>query len=274
MKIPLLLSFLIIPCLPAQILGAIETFTEQDNAESWNLYNFATDAFTPPLWILPNSPDREIYARFTSNRVLSIFATDFSSNGAFTGNYLTTKIDTLESDLYIEDPSTFDSIEIYLFANGLFYYSDYFAIDDQGWSTLSLSLRNADWYLYDEDLDDYLFVTLTDTVLSDVEEIGFNFYPSSTAANGKAVAIDNFTLLPDFTPPTLKITPSGNQVILSFEGNEGFEYTIESSSTLRDDSWTEAAAPFEADGPSQTPFPKTSKTFYRLSFLPYFIEVP
>ncbi len=260
--------------LHAQTLGALETFTEEDNANGWGFYNYATDeAFVAP-WKLPGTTDAEIFATFTQGSAVSLFADIISSEGYFVGDYHSAGIDTIYCDVYVEDITTFSDMEFYLFSGDTFYYSDDYETADSGWSSLINSLSKDQWYIYDEDDEEFVEVELTDAILGGIVEIGLNFYPNSTAADGKAIAIDNFAVLPDLAPPTIDISTQGSNATVSFTGIEGVQYTLESSSTLLEPGWTQIGAPIEITGPSETTVPLTSKSFFRMSAQPFYIEVP
>lgn len=258
----------------AQLLGALETFSEEDNAGGWGFYNFATnEAFVAP-WTLPGSVDPEIYATFTQGAGVSLFADSVSSNGFFVGDYTSAGIDTVLCDIYIEDLTTFSDVEIYLIAGDTFYYSDYFEVVASGWSSLLNSFSQDQWYIFDEDDEEFVLVELTPAALSNVTEIGVNFYPASTAADGRAVALDNFALLPNLAPTVIDVTTNDSNAVVSFTGIEGMQYTIESSSTLLDSSWSQVGSPIEITGPSVTNIPLTARSFFRVTSQPFFIEIP
>ncbi|MFT6863457.1 MAG: hypothetical protein ACJAVK_002018, partial [Akkermansiaceae bacterium] len=143
-----------------------------------------------------------------------------------------------------------------------------------GWTGLTSSFSKDPWYIYDENDGEYLEVNLTPVILNDVTEIGLNFYPASAAADGKAVALDNFSLLPNLDPPAVSITTSSDSAELSFTGIEGIEYTLQTSPSLEAGSWTSVGSPFEISGSSQTTLPIANKSFFRVLALPFYIETP
>lgn len=276
------------PILHAQILGGFESFTRQANAESWGYYDYGSgEAFIAP-WQLPESDDFEIYATFTEEIVFneetqqeevigagaSLFADAISSDGYFVGDYDSAGIDSVFCDAYIEDLATFGDVEFYILAGGIFYYSNFYVIESSGWVGLDASFSNDQWYIYDEDDQEFVAVELTPLILSDVAEIGLNFYPASVAGVGKAVAIDNFTLLPNLDPAPLTITSNANSAEISFTGIEGLQYTIQASPSLEENTWTNVGSPFEITGPSQTTLPVATRSFFRLLALPFYIETP
>lgn len=270
----LLLSLLLVAPVGAQTLGGFEPFTQQANGESWAFYNYATDeAFNAP-WNLSNSGDPEIYATFTQDSGVSLFADIMSSGGIFVGNYAEAGVDTILCDVFIEDINTFSDVEFYILAGDTFYYSDFYVIEQSGWAGLQNSLSRDQWYIFDDDDEEFIEVNLTPAILSDVTEIGLNFYPASTAADGRAVAIDNFTLLPDLTAPEVSISTQGSSAQFSFTGIEGMQYTIQTSSNLRESIWTNVGSPFEIVGNSTTTVPRGNKGFFRLISQPFFIEAP
>lgn len=286
----------------AQLLGGIETFTQEDNANSWGFYNYATNGAIPAPWPLSGIVDPEIYAIFTQDFGVSLFADSISSNGFFIGDYTSAGIDTILCDIYIEDVASFADVEIYLIAGDTFYYSDYFEVVESGWSSLLNSFSHDQWYIFDEGDEEiegdekYVLVELTPAALSNVTEIGINFYPVSRVvdedgnvifpADGKAVALDNFSLLPDLTPPVVDVTTNDSNAVVSFTGIEGMQYTIESSQftdlcldpETRETGycWAQVGSPFafEITGPTRKNIPLSAKSFFRVVSQPFFIEIP
>ena len=260
--------------LQAQVLGAIESFTKEDNADGWGFYNYATGEAFNASWKLPGTTDAEIYATFSQDAGVSLFADTISSGGFFVGDYASAGIDSVSCDIYVEDLPSFDNVEFYILAGDTFYYSDYFEVLNSGWSSLLNSFSKDQWYIYDEDDEEFVPAEVTASVLSDIVEIGVNFYPSSNSADGKTIALDNFALLPDLSPPAIDISADGSNAAVSFTGIEGIEYIIESSSTLLDLSWSQIGAPIEIIGPSETVIPLSTKSFFRILTQPFYIEVP
>jgi len=276
MKILALLLLLASP-LSAQVVGAFETFTEADNADGWNFYDFATDETTAPLWKLPGTTDAEIYGTFTSSQRISLFANEISSEQYFIGDYTDAGIDLIECEIFIEDAATLQEVEFYLVAGGTTYYSNIYEIDESGWAFLTYSLTKEQWYLYNDAEEDYFEVNLTETILSDVTEIGLNFLPTSDAAIGKAVALDNFTLLPDLTPPTLKISQPTGEVGVVFEQSPGISYDLQMSTTLQENDWSGLDADtsdIRGEGNYEIYITARPKCFFRITTYPLFIEVP
>ncbi len=270
-----ILSLLLLaPALHGQILGGIESFTMQENGESWGFYDYSNNETDFAPWNLFNSGDPEIFATFTQDAGVSLFADGLSSDGYFVGDYSGTGIKNVFCDIFIEDLSTFGDVEFYILAGGTFYYSDFYIIESSGWLGLDSSFSEDPWYIFDEDDDEFVEVDLTPLILSDVVEIGLNFYPASAAADGRAVGVDNFALLPDLTPPLVSITSTSDAAVFSFTGIEGMQYTIQSSPSLEADSWTSVGSPFEINGLSQTTLPIANKSFFRVLALPFYVEVP
>lgn len=269
----LIVFFLVAP-IGAQTLGGFEPFTQKENAESWAFYNYATDqAFNAP-WNFSNSGDPEIYGTFTGSSGVSLFADIMSSNGFLVGNYASAEIDTILCDIFIEDINTFSEVEFYILASDTFYYSNPYIIGESGWTGLTNSLSRDQWYIYDEAEQQFSEAPLTEAVLFEVTEIGLNFYPSSTAAGGRIVAIDNFSLLPDLSSPEIKISTEDSTAKVSFSGIEGIEYTVQNASNLDESSWTNVGNPFEIIGESETNVPMGNKGFFRILSQPFYIEAP
>ena len=269
----LFLFFLLVPT-GAQTLGGYEPFTQQENGESWAVYNYATDQAFNAQWNFSDSGDPEIYATFTGSAGVSLFADVMSSNGFFVGNYANAEIDTILCDIFIEDVNTFSEVEFYILAGDTFYYSNPYLVGQSGWTSLANSLSKDQWYIYNEADQQFFEAPLTPAILFDVKEIGLNFYPSSSAASGQIVAIDNFNLLPDLSSPEIKISTENSTAKVSFKGIEGIQYTIQNASNLDENSWTNVGNPFETTGESKTIVPLVNKGFFRILSQPFYIEAP
>lgn len=269
----LLFLLLALP-IQAQTLGGFETFSEEDNATGWGFYDYASEEAFVASWKLPDTTDAEIYGAFTQDSGVSLFADAMSSDQYFIGDYASAGIDTVICEIYVEDAASFFEAEIYILAGDVFYYSDPYDVDASGWSTLTNSFSGDQWYIYDDTESVFIPVDITPTILSDVTEIGVNYYPSSTAADGKLVALDNFGLFPNLTPPALDITTSKRNATIAFTGIPGIQYTVQSSNSLRGNSWTNIENPFEITGPFQTTTPLSTKSFFRVLNQIFYIETP
>ena len=268
---------LLTPLLHGQTPGALETFTEQDNGESWGLYDYADGETYNASWDLFESNNPEVFATFIQGFGVSLFADDLASEAAFVGDYAAAGIDVVACDAYVEDFESFDVLEFYFVSDGIFYYSDYIGVPGAGWTFISNSFSKDQWFLYDTSEDIFIEVELTETILSQVTEIGVNFFPLSEDADGMAVALDNFTILPDLTPPTLTVTPSTEEVSISFERAAGISYNLETSTSLETNGWTGIdgdTSEITGDDEYEITTSAQTKAFFRVTTTPIFVEVP
>lgn len=269
-----LFLFFLVASTEAQTLGGLEPFSQQDNGESWAFYNYATEqAFNAP-WKFSGNEDPEIYATFTGAAGVSLFADVMSSNGFFVGNYADTGIDTINCDIFIEDATTFSEVEFFILAGDTFYYSNPYLVEQSGWTGLTNSLSRDQWYSYDEADQQFFEVSLTPANLFDVTEVGLNFYPSSNAAGGRIVAVDNFSLLPNLSSPKTRISTGNSTAKISFFGILGIQYTVQNASNLVERSWRNVGNPFEIVGESEIDVPLANKGFFRILSQPFYIEAP
>ena len=278
---PLLTVLLLSSPLRGQLVGSYETFTERENANTWKFYDyFVGGESIAPMWRRPGSEaDPEIYAEFTQDFGVSLYADVDSSDGYLVGDYAAQGVAGVFCNIFVEDPASLDSFEFYFVSNGTFYYSNYFEVDSAGWSSAENSFKESDWYVgVDDDndglLDGYVYIILTDEILSNVSEIGLNFFPLSTAADGKDVGIDNFTLVADLTPVAPLLTVSSGAGAYFFQGLPGIQYTVEQSSSLKENEWTPVEEPFEGNGPYSHNFPTALKKFLRVITSPLYTEIP
>lgn len=268
--------------LQAQLVGAFETFTHESNANSWVFYDYFTGTDgNPPLWKREGSEaDPEIWAEFTQDAGVSLYANQISSDGFLVGDYLSAGVVGIFTNVFVEDTASFDSFEFYFVSDGVLYYSNYFEVDTPGWSTAENSFRDNEWYIgvdTDDDgfIDEFVLTPITDDILQSVSEIGLNFFPNSTAANGKDVGLDNFTLLADLTPADPVLKTGSSSGTYSFMALPGIQYTAEESPDLRESGWSEVEPPFEGDGSTYThAFSTTMRRFLRLNTEVLYTEVP
>ena len=281
------LSLLLLFPLPssAQILGAYATFSNEETATSWGVVDFgdSSSAFAPS-WTYPGSEDAEIYTTFETTQnpdngqsevfEVSLFADQLSSDSAFIGDYDEAGIDTVRCDVFVEDINSFQELEVYFLSGETFYYSEVFDLNESGWAQIETSFSRDEWYIFDDQERAFSPVEMTPMILSDVREIGITFYPSSPEAQGRVIAIDNFSLLPDLAVPRLSIDTLGENPRVGFNGVSGMQYTFQHSISLRESNWADLGIPFEADGPFQRPVAAGRRRFFRLISQPFFVEIP
>lgn len=273
-RFPLLLCLLSGSSVYGQIAGSFESFTEETNAKSWFLFDFGTpDQYFFPSWTLPDSTDAEIYAEFFGASGIALLADTNSSDQAFTGDYAAAGIAALSADIYVETPDNLDFFEFYFVSGGTFYYSNFLETDTVGWSTFEYSLKNDLWY-FRNSKGDYVETELTDAILGTISEIGFDFFPLSDAADGDKIGIDNFLLLADLRQVEPDLAVSAEEGLLTFQAVPGLEYTVERSTDLTGNGWTEVEAPFELSGPYSHLFNPASKGFFRVKQVALYFEVP
>lgn len=270
---------------PGQILGAFTSFSNEETATTWGFVDFGDlESAYSVFWTFPGSEDAEIYTTFETSLnpangqtevfEVSLFADQLSSDAAFVGDYDAAGIDTVRCDVYVEDLDSFDELEVYFLSGNTFYYSEIFELDRSGWAQIETNFSRDGWYFYDDEEATFFPVEMTPAILGNVREIGVTFYPSGPEAAGKIVALDNFSLLPNLTPPTLAIEIDTSLPALKFAGITGMQYTLESNDSLRPNDWFKLAEPFEVTGPSQTPAPSGQRGFFRILAQPFFVEIP
>ena len=139
---------------------------------------------------------------------------------------------------------------------------------------MSVSLSEDQWFIIDATQNVFVPVELSDTILSNVSEIGVNFIPSATTIANSYVAIDNFNIIPDLTPPALGITTSNGEITVSFEQSAGISYDLQMSPTLQAEDWSSLDPDIRGEGPFETPVTPLSKSFFRVATAPLFFEAP
>jgi hypothetical protein len=249
-------------CLPwlaipgfSQVRGGYETFTSENNADSWGYYDFSDDGYYAPFWDLFLSENPEIYAFVTPDSGISLFADEFSSDASFIGDFAAARISSLSCDAYVEDASSLLFADFYFYSDGVLYFSqefaapNYFAAD--GWEYMEVSLIDDPWFTFDD--GDIVQVFLTDEILSTITEIGVDFFATSDAPEDLLVAIDNFALIPELIVPELSIAKNGGDIELGFQREQGQIYDFQQSTHLQ--SWS--ALPGYTEITGEGPFTAT-----------------
>jgi len=286
---PFLFSFLLLAPLHAQVVpGAFEPFTDLGTSDGWGFRNFNSTTDFAAISPLPddatnNDGDNgEIFGQFTgtdlepllASSVISLFADSFSSSQYFIGDYASARIETIVTAVYFEDPGFGSLTEFYFVSDGTTYFSDDFIFTLSGWFTMSVSLSEDQWFIIDDTQNVFVPVELSDTILSTVSEVGVNFIPSATTIANSYVALDNFTILPDLTPPSLDITTPNGEISVSFEQSAGISYDLQMSPTLQADDWVSVDPDIRGEGPFETSVTPLLKSFFRVATSPLFFEAP
>lgn len=278
MKAPLTLLSLLTTSLFAASPFTKEEFNTAINTSRWFIYNYETGGFTAPDWNAVDGGDNpEASAKFTAGNGVSFVANEASSLGTFTGDFFSAGIDGLDCDIFAENASLIQSVEFFFLHDGVFYFSDPFTLNNDGWSLLQYSFTTDPWYT----IEDGIFVDalITDEILSDVGQIGVDFFPFGVEdAIDSRVGLDNFTLMGDVPTTPLEIAKgNANDLALSFSREDGFNYTIEANEELTSDGWNPLGpetADLSGTEPFETAIPRSARQFFRLMIRPLYYSVP
>jgi len=254
-----------------------EEFTTMGNTGSWFIYDYSTGTFPgPPEWnaITPGGTNPEASTEFTAEHGVSFVATQSSSFGTFSGNFTEAGIDGIDCDIYVESSALIQSVEFVFRTQTEFYYSDPFSVNDDGWSILQYSFSSEPWYILDGNT--FIEVVITDEILSDITQIGVNFFPiSGNSPLGSRVGLDNFTLMGRVPNPPLGIE-NGSDLALSFPRVADFTYTIETSNDLSSENWNNLSpetTDLTGTSPFETTLTRSLKQFFRLVVAPIYYVV-
>jgi hypothetical protein len=229
-----------IPLVPAtaQTAGAFEPFTYQTNANSWFVYDYADEEYYFPRWDLAEdglNPD--IYFTFAGSDALEFSADSTTSGGVFVGDLAAGGVDAVGCEIFIEDVSSFDVAEFFLFsaATNRYYTSEFVVPEASGWNAAYTSLTRDTWYVFENGA--YVPILLTPEILGGITAVGLTFYPQDVpAADGKAVGIDQFTFYGALVLPEVTSSASAGSFQLTFDRRPGIGYSIQSAPDLA--SWT------------------------------------
>lgn len=260
----------------AQLRGGYETFTSQNNADSWGLYDFADGQFYTPAWDFSQIGDPEIYGFVTPDSGISLFADAFSSDANFVGDFSAERISGISCDAYVEDSVFLLGADFYFVSAGVFYYSVVFGIPDyfsaDGWDHMETSFGDDLWFVFEN--GDFTEVEITDVILSTVTEVGVDFFSTSDATEDLIVAIDNFALIPEIIVPQVSISKNGGTIELGFQREAGQIYDILQSFDLG--AWVELTgySGITGDGPFVASDPIVDRKFFKLGTEAFFTPIP
>lgn len=269
-------AFLLPLPLSAATPGIWEPFSTETNAGAWGLYDFLNQATSYPEWfddgeagenadpyagaIFLNDPDAADEP-ILYNQPYLIFADEFVGDGDFVGDFHASQIAGMEVDVLITFPELLESCDLTFISNSggetITYYSDFFAGDSfpdpVNWTTLSVTF-DQQWFIFDEELQEYFEVEITDEVLGDVVEVGIRFFPTATNQTVWAPGIDNFALTPTIIAPVPVPDFVDGKFVMTYEATPGNRYLIEEFNVATE-SWEDFA------GESETTQSGTSQTF-------------
>ena len=114
-----------------------EEFNTTINTSRWFIFNYETGGFTAPDWnAVDGGANPETSTTFTVGNGVSFVATAASSLGTFTGDFYSAGIEGLDCDVFAENASLIQSVEFFFLHDGVFYFSDPFTLNNDGWSLL------------------------------------------------------------------------------------------------------------------------------------------
>lgn len=274
--ISVLLTAFLTPAASAQVRGGYETFTNEANADSWGLYDSFDEEFYTPEWNLLQSGNPEISGLVRPDSSTSLFADSLSSNASFVGNFSANKIAGLSCDAYVDDADFLLGADFYFVSGGIYHYSIVFAtpgaFSADGWDYMETSFKNAPWYIFST--GSFVEVVITDAILSNITEVGVNFYSTSDASEDITVAIDNFSLIPEKIIPTVSIVKNGGNIELGFQRETGQIYDILQSPTLN--AWSELPGytGITGNGNFIATDPLAVRKFFRVATEEFYTPIP
>ena len=260
----------------SQVRGGYETFTSENNADSWLLYDDSDSEFYTPAWDLSQIGNPEIFGYVRPNSSIAMFADSLSSDAAFVGDFSAEKISGLSCDAYVDDALSLLGADFYFVSEGVFYFSivfgypDYFSAD--GWDYMETSFKDDPWYVYEN--GNFVEVEITDVILSSITEVGVEFFSTSDAPADIIVAIDNFSLIPEVIVPKMSIARNGGNIELGFQRETGQIYDIEQSSNLSGWNGLPGYSDITGTGTFTASRPIGTRRFFRLAINEFFTPIP
>lgn len=259
----------------AQVRGGYETFTSENNAASWGLYDYSDDTVYVPLWNFSNSGNPEIHGTVAPDSTIALFADDLSSDGSFVGDFSAARITGLSCDAYVEDAGSLLFASFYFYSDGVFYFSQEFFppnyFSGGGWDFMEVSLDDP-WFTFDD--GGIVEVAITGEILSTITEIGVEFFTTPDAPTDLRVAIDNFALIPELIVPQVSIAKSGGDIELGFQRELGQIYDILQSTNLNGWSVLPGFADITGEGLFMASDPLTDRKFFQIATERFYTPIP
>jgi hypothetical protein len=264
------------PFAHSQVRGGYETFTSENNADSWGLYDYSDSSFYTPAWDLSQIGNPEIFGYIRPNSSIAMFADSLSSDASFVGDFSAEKISGLSCDAYVDDAISLLGADFYFVSDEVFYFSnvfgypDYFSAD--GWDYMETSFKDDPWYVYEN--GSFVEVEITDVILSSITEVGVEFFSTSDAPADIIVAIDNFSLIPEVIVPKMSIARNGGNIELGFQCEIGQIYDILQSANLQN--WAELPGygGIIGDGAFIATDPIANHKFFKVGSEAFFSPIP
>lgn len=287
-------SLVLISPLRALVPGAWEPFSTEVNADAWTVFGFyydEDDLLTPwksgyfyPGWTGGADP----FIGFTMSWDSTyIFADGAVGSGAFTGDYAAADVQWITMDVAVSDTSLVDYFDVAIRSEvggeDRFYYTISYTVEsfqDDVWEPLTVSLEDT-WYywepIFEDEVEvggDWVEVTLTDTMLSNITEIGITFIHADDSGAAVDVMIDNVALSHPLVTPELEVSAAGGRATISFQPLPAHVYDLEQFNPASQD-WAPAPGQTDITGPDPFSFtaPPGGFGLFRAVAAPFYTEV-
>lgn len=277
--------------------GAWETFSTEANADAWTVSGWYFDDSTSswesdyfyPGW----SDSLDPYIGYTMSwDSCYIYADDSVASGAFTGDYTASNVRAITMDIAVSDTSLIDYFDFSILSEvdgvSRYYYTDSYTVQDlenNVWNQFNIFirpdlLRYADgsdvihpWYYWDPN-DGWVETTLSDTVLSNITEIGISFFHADESGSQVDVLIDNVALNHSFLWPDFALSVTVGMATMSFQPLPGTIYDLQkyNATTM---TWEGVPGQTSILGPNPFTYsePAVGTGLFRCSLEPYYTEV-
>lgn len=263
----------IAPIARAAVAGAWETFPTKANADAWSVYDTFEDDYFIADWHNPAVGEKYAYSFHEGDAPLRIFIDEFGNagDGALIGDYLAEDIQAIRVSVFINSLQTFSSLDCAIYTTGpagrRYYYSESFGnsdFSDSGWWSLRFGFDEP-WYYYDGTR--YIPVTVTNQMLSTIEEVGFWFFPIEGVADAGYAAIDDVRLEPKVVAPELRVSATATTFRMAFTPAKANFCVIESWTPGATPAWSDVVGQSYVTGPGEYLFttPLAGRGIYRVS---------
>lgn len=265
----------------AAAAGVIETFSTQDAATDWQLYDEFDGEYYAVNWVSVGLDDPYIAAPHQDDYSLTFVADEYVGSGTFVGDYLIEDVEAIAVDVFIDDLDEFSFTDCAVYTDGpvgkRFYYSKAFFredFSDDGWWTVRYYLDDP-WFYFDSVSGEYVAIVVDAKFLRNIEELDFSMNPKLGTTAKLVAAIDNVVLEPYLVVPNLATSVSAGKFSMTFTPAPVMAATVEKF-LISTQEWVAVEGQSGIIGPTpylfQTPL-KAEPELFRVTVEPDLIDL-